>query len=270
MPAAAALLRERLHGPRPLLGTFLSLGSAAAAEACAVAGLDWLVADLEHGAGGEAELLGQVHAAAAHGVPVVARVESAARIRVGRALDLGAAGAMLPRLESRAEVVAAIAHVRYPPAGDRGVAAFHPAGGWGLRPPARGDAAPLALVQIETAGALEEVEAIAATPGVDVLFVGPRDLTQALGCPGELDAPAFRAALARVRSAAHAAGVVAGVLAPDLPRARAYAAEGFGFVGVASDAAFVARAARAAAEAADGLVRSSCPGSSGSSGPASA
>jgi 2-dehydro-3-deoxyglucarate aldolase/4-hydroxy-2-oxoheptanedioate aldolase len=91
------------------------------------------------------------------------------------------------------------------------------------------------------------VEAIAEQPGVDVLFVGPRDLTHALGVPGRTDAPEYRAALQRVLAAAQAGGVTAGVLAASREAAEDYVAEGFGFVGIGSDSSFIAAAARAAA-----------------------
>ena len=84
-----------------LYGTFLGLGSALAAEACALAGFDWLLVDLEHGGGDKSELLPQQLAADAHGVPMFVRVESTHRIRAGHALDVGAAGIMFPGIESR-------------------------------------------------------------------------------------------------------------------------------------------------------------------------
>ena len=103
------------------------------------------------------------------------------------------------------------------------------------------------MIQIESVAAVEQVEAIAGQPGVDVLFVGPRDLTHALGVPGRIDAPEYRAALHRVLAAAQGAGVTAGVLAARREAAEDSVAEGFGFVGVGSDSSFVAAAARAAA-----------------------
>jgi hypothetical protein len=94
-------LSGRLASGDTLYGTFLGLGSALAAEACALAGFDWLLTDLEHGGGDESELLPQQLAADAHGVPMLVRVESTHRIRAGHALDLGAAGVMFPGIESR-------------------------------------------------------------------------------------------------------------------------------------------------------------------------
>src|SRR5829696_7813369 len=89
-------LSSRLASGDTLYGTFLGLGSALAAEACALAGFDWLLTDLEHGGGDESELLPQQLAADAHGVPMFVRVESTHRIRAGHALDLGASGIMFP------------------------------------------------------------------------------------------------------------------------------------------------------------------------------
>src|SRR3954465_12812421 len=125
-------LRDCLRAGEPPLGTFLTLGSPLAAEACARAGFDWLLIDLEHGAGEDA-LVGQLLAAAAHGVPALVRVESAERIRAGRALDAGAAGVMFPRMDSVEQVRDALRHLRYPPEGDRGVATYNRACGFGLR-----------------------------------------------------------------------------------------------------------------------------------------
>jgi 2-dehydro-3-deoxyglucarate aldolase/4-hydroxy-2-oxoheptanedioate aldolase len=208
-------LRSRIHSGEPTMGTFLNLGSPLATEACAVAGFDWLVADLEHGGGGEAALVGQLVAGATHGVPVLVRVESAERIRSGRVLDLGAAGVMFPRLDTPDEAAAAIRHLRYPPDGDRGVATYNRACGFGLRPEVIGTAneTVIGVVQIESVQAVENVEAIAQLLGVDVIFIGPADLSHALGVPGQLDAPEFQSALRRVVSAARTTRIAAGILA---------------------------------------------------------
>src|SRR5271168_897502 len=114
--------KERVRNGDVNLGTFLNLGSPLVAEVCALSGFDWLLVDLEHGAGGEEALVGQLFAGAAHDVPVLVRVESAERIRVGHALDLGVAGVMFPRLDTTDEVATAVSHMWYPPRGDRGVA----------------------------------------------------------------------------------------------------------------------------------------------------
>src|SRR3712207_3176722 len=125
----SATLRERLLGGDTLVGTFLNLGSPLAAEACAVAGLDWVLVDLEHGGGHEAALAGQLQAAQGAGAHALVRVESLERPRAGRALDLGAEGIMFPHVDSADEAREAVRRLRYPPAGDRGVATYNRAAG---------------------------------------------------------------------------------------------------------------------------------------------
>src|SRR5919108_1782541 len=119
--ALAAAVRSGI----PTLGTFIGAASPLTAEVCAAAGVDWILLDLEHGGGGEEQIRDVVPAAGSYGVPTVVRVESAARIRMGRVLDSGAAGIMLPRLNTVDEVAEAVRHLRYPPAGDRGVATYN-------------------------------------------------------------------------------------------------------------------------------------------------
>jgi 2-dehydro-3-deoxyglucarate aldolase/4-hydroxy-2-oxoheptanedioate aldolase len=239
--------KDRVRAGEPSIGTFLGMGSAVSAEVCALGGFDWLLVDLEHGAGGEEALLGQILAAGVHDVPIVVRTESAARIRSGRVLDMGAAGVMFPRLDTAAEVVEAIAHLRYPPAGDRGVAGYNRARRFGTdgRTAAQVNDSIIGIVQIETLSALNDVDAIAGTPGVDVLFVGPGDLSTALGVPGRTDAPEFRAAATRIIKAAKDNGIAPGILARDVVHAASCLDDGYTFVGIGSDAMLLASAAQA-------------------------
>lgn len=242
-PAARALLRSRTT-----YGTFVGLGSTVATEVCAIAGFDWLLFDLEHGAGNEKDLIGQLAVAKRHGVVTTVRVETASRIRCGRVLDLGVDGVMAPRLESAAEAAAFVAHLRYPPDGDRGVATYHSAAAFGMDSGylARANDEVVTIVQIETLGALSEVVAIAATPGIDILFVGPRDFAAALDTAPVLASPVFRDGLERVVSACRDAGIVAGILAGDAATAAHYRDMGFGFIGIGSDSSFIAQGGRAA------------------------
>jgi 4-hydroxy-2-oxoheptanedioate aldolase len=246
-PLDRGQLRARVASGEATLGTFVGTASAVTAEVCAAAGLDWLLLDLEHGAGGEEQVGAVVVAAAAYGVPTVVRVESAARIRLGRVLDLGAAGVMLPRLDTASEVREVLTHLRYPPDGDRGVATYNRACRFGLDPSAldRANGEVLGVVQIESARAIEQVEEIAALDGVDVLFVGPRDLSHDLGVPGDIQAPRYLAALARVRAAAERRGKRCGLLVTDGAAAAARQEEGWTFVAVGSDSTLLAAAVAA-------------------------
>lgn len=232
---------QRARAGEVMIGTFLNLGSALAAEVCAIAGFDWLLVDLEHGAGGEEALLGQLLAGAAHGVPVVVRAESPERIRIGHVLDLGAKGVMVPRLDSPDEVHAALGHLRYPPRGDRGIAAYLRGRRFGQDPRTLSeiDDDVVSLIQIESTSALEQVEAIAAIEGLDVLFVGPSDLSHSMGIGGQFGAPAFLEALDRVVAASRQAGVAAGIFVGDPDQVPTYLERGFTFLAASSDSALL-------------------------------
>ena len=243
-PLDRGRLRARLAAGEATLGTFVGAASPVTAEACAAAGVEWLVLDLEHGSGGEEQVREVIPAAGAYGVPTVVRVESGARIRIGRVLDLGAAGVMLPRMDTAEEVGQAVQHLRYPPAGDRGVATYNRACRFGLDPGAlaRANAEVLGVVQVESASAVEQVDQIAAIDGVDVLFVGPQDLSHNLGVPFQLQSPAYLAAVERVRGAAERHGKACGLLVGDGAAAAARHAEGWRFVAIGSDATLLAAA----------------------------
>jgi 2-dehydro-3-deoxyglucarate aldolase/4-hydroxy-2-oxoheptanedioate aldolase len=230
---------------RASFGTFLGLASPIAAEVAAVAGVDWLLLDLEHGGSGEEQIGAVVTAAGAYGVPTLVRVENSERIRIGRALDAGAAGVMVPRLETAEQVRDAVRHMAYPPAGDRGVATYNRSVAWGsevgvLTAPR----AAVCIVQIETLGALNAVQEIASIGGVDVLFVGPLDLSVALGVPRDFSNPIFLAALAHVVQAAQSHDVTAGILAIDAAAARKFEEMGFRFIAIGSDSTLLAAQVR--------------------------
>ena len=246
-------LRRRVLAGETLVGAFASLGSAPAAEVLGRSGLDWVIVDLEHGFGTETDLLASLHALEATGTAALVRPQSAERLRIGRALDLGAEGLMIPRLETEAEVEEALTWLRFPPAGVRGVAAG--SRGAGLGSVAHADIAGyndaiLGVFQVESPLAVQNAAAIAALEGVDVLFVGPADLSHSLGIPGRVDEPVFRDALATVVAACDGAGKAAGILLWSVADLPAYLERGFRFVGLGSDIGWLAEGARAAVAAA--------------------
>lgn len=247
-PLNAGRLRERLARGETVMGTFLGLAAPLSAEVVVSAGLDFVLLDLEHGAGGEEQVGATVLATAGYGAATIVRVETDDRIRIGRALDAGAAGIMLPRQEGAEQVRDALRHLYVPPRGDRGVAGYTRAGRWGQDPAALRRAADqtVGVVQVETLGALEDVERIAATDGVDVLFIGPADLSTALGVPGQLDAPQFQDAVRAVLAAAERHGKACGTVAGTVQRAAELREQGFRFLLLASDGALLAATVRAA------------------------
>ena len=245
-PLDAGLLRRRIAGGDVTIGTFVGLSSATAAEVCAAAGADWILIDLEHGSGGEDAVRDGVIAAGSYGVPTIVRVESGDRIRIGRVLDQGAAGIMVPRLNTVDQAAESVRHMLYPPNGDRGVATYNRSCRWGMdrRTLTEPNQEALGVIQIETLEALESVEDIAAQDGVDVLFVGPLDLSYALGVPLQLDSNVFQEALERVVAAAQLHNKAAGILAVDGMGAAKYVRQGFRFVAIGSDSTIMAAAFR--------------------------
>lgn len=242
-------LRARIHAGETLIGVFSDLASPLAAELCGQAGFDWIVLDLEHGAATEADLLGLLHAVGTTSMAPIVRPQSAERLRVGRALDLGAAGIMLPQLQSADEVRTAVRYLRYPPVGQRGVALRTRGADMGTL--GHADVAAVVnarivgIVQIESPGAVAAADAIAAMEEVDVLFVGPADLTHSLGVPGRFDDDAYLDAVRTVVAACERHGKAAGVLVYDaavLPRQLEL---GFRFIGLGSEGSFVSAGARA-------------------------
>jgi 4-hydroxy-2-oxoheptanedioate aldolase len=243
-------LRRRVLAGETSIGAFANLGSLTATELLARAGFDWLVLDLEHGMGTESELYPQLLAVQGTPTAAIVRVASAERLRIGRALDAGADGLMIPRLDHPAEIDEALRWMRYPPAGIRGVAT--PTRGAAFNAIDHGNLAAtvnerlLGVFQVESMAAVEAAAVVAATDGVDVLFVGPADLSHSMGIPGEIEAPAFRAALDRVVDACRAHGKAAGILLRDASTVAVTVERGFSFIGVGSDTGFVVTAARAA------------------------
>jgi 4-hydroxy-2-oxoheptanedioate aldolase len=247
---APSSFRSRVLTGETLLGTFVLTGSPVIAEMCARAGFDWVLIDLEHGIGTESELLAQLTAVGERSVALV-RPPSAERLRIGRALDLGAAGIMIPRLDRVEDVAEALSFLRFPPGGVRGIALL--TRGLGLGRYAHDEVAGvnasiLGIVQIESALGVENAAAIAALEGADVLFVGPTDLSHSMGIPGRFDDPAFVEALRAVVAAADGAGKSAGILLRSAEEVERHRELGFRFIGIGSDLIFVRNGSRAALE----------------------
>lgn len=242
-------LRVRLRARETVFGTFLNLGSPVATELCARAGFDWVIIDLEHGAGSESDLLANLHAVGSTATTALVRPRSGERLRIGRALDLGAHGIMVPRIDLPEQAAEAVSFMRYPPDGTRGVALS--TRGAGLGELGHGDVRAInqqivGIIQVESPSAVEHAAEIAAIEGVDVLFVGPADLTHSMGIPGRFDDQRYLSALERVVAAAEDAGKAAGILLRDAKVLPRHLELGFRFVGLGSDGAFIADGARAA------------------------
>ena len=229
---------SRSSRPEPFVGTWLSLGSPVVAELAALSGFDWLLFDLEHGAGSEASLLANLQAIRGTPALPIVRVGAPHPDLILHALDWGAAGIMVPHIESADQARACLQAMHYPPRGRRGLSRSARAHDYGLRPT---DAVPppLLFAQIESLAGIEHVDAIAAVEGVDVLFVGPADLGYDLSAHGNGHAPPFADCLARVVTAARAAGKHPGILSRDSADLPSLVAQGFTHIALDSDVAIL-------------------------------
>jgi 2-dehydro-3-deoxyglucarate aldolase len=246
-------LKQRLKDPDPLFGLWLSLGSDTAAEALAHAGFDWLLIDMEHSPNDSVDVTGQLRAIAAAHLPTepVVRLPASESWLVKRVLDAGARTLMFPNIESADEAAHAVRLTQYPTAagdGMRGVAGAVRAAAYGMRRDyvQNANAQIATIVQIESARALENIEQIAATPGIDCLFIGPADLAASLGHLGDPKHPDVVAAIARIADVARRAHIAAGIFAMDVASARQHRTEGFSFIALAADVMWMLRATRQA------------------------
>jgi 4-hydroxy-2-oxoheptanedioate aldolase len=228
MPSAAAF-RSRLVARETLYGAWSVIPSALSVRLMAAAGLDYLVIDLQHGGATEADLPGMTSAIRLAGATPVARVRHAHTADIGRALDLGCEGVIVPNVDSAAQARQVAGAVRYPPFGYRSVGGVLAA------------AEPFCLVMAESADALADLDETLAVDGVDGLYVGPGDLSLSLGCARDPDDPVLSKALQRVWAACSAAGKPVGVHATDGVTTRRYRDSGCTLITVADDAGAIAR-----------------------------
>jgi len=243
-------LKKRIKSGETVHGSWLNLGSHVSADIMGHAGFDWLLIDMEHGSGYEDMMFHQLQVLAAMDVTPLVRTSEASRGKVQQILDSGAQGIMFPQIQQVEEARNATRLMYYPPTGTRGMAKITRATHFGKSAKAyieQLDKTLLGIIQIETASALKEVEAIAALDKVDVLFVGPTDLSVALDTFGQLHHPVFQQALKDVAIAARKYGKAAGVLMQDMNEYDMYAELGYRFLACGGDSSFIMNGANAMA-----------------------
>lgn len=249
MPAPANPFKRALRAQLPQIGLWTSLASALSVEVVAGAGFDWLLLDMEHAPNELPMVQAQLQAATGGTAHPIVRPPWNDMVSTKRLLDIGAQTLLFPYVQNADEARAAVASVRYPPAGMRGVALATRANRFGrVKDYARRAQDELCvLVQAETREALDRLENIAGVEGVDGVFIGPADLHASLGFPGETANPAvlpiIDEAIRRIRKR----GKAPGILTSDEILARRYLELGALFVAVGSDMGLLARGADALA-----------------------
>lgn len=240
-------LKAALRAGRPTLGLWLAMADPVAAEIAGGSGFDWCVIDAEHGPNDIGTIAAQLVALAAAGCEAVVRVPANDPVWIGRVLDAGARTVLVPMVNSAAEARAAVAACRYPPHGHRGVgAALTRAARWGAVEgyASRAEAEISLIVMAETAAAVKDIDGIAATDGVEGVFVGPADLGANLGLP---PGPELDAAILGIHAATRAAGKAAGEFLWNADAVADRAARGVTMIAVGAEVLVLSRALRALA-----------------------
>lgn len=204
------ILRQRLAAGRKVFGCWIELLDPAVTEMLSMVGYDFLLVDTEHGPGDAMTVAHQLRAASASDTTVIVRVPCNDPVVMKKTLDVGAEAVMIPMVETGDEAKAAVAACRYPPRGIRGVAHTDIRGSdYGLKGMEYLRTASdniFVICQVESAKAVQNVEAIAAADGVDMVLIGPFDLSASLGRPAEFDDPEHKRLMARTEKAVKDAG----------------------------------------------------------------
>jgi 2-keto-3-deoxy-L-rhamnonate aldolase RhmA len=243
--------KQKLLAGQPLTGTWVTFASPLVAEALGYQGFDFLVIDTEHAPGDTMDVTAQLQAVGNTAAHPIVRVTELSAMLVKRAMDAGASSILFPMIDTNAQAQAAVAAMRYPPQGMRGMAGIVRAAKFGADAAYTKTANEKAscIVQIESKTALSNVQGIAAVQGVDCLFVGPADLSASLGVSARDDA--LFDALREVAQAAKHAGKPCGIFAGDPAFARKARDLGYTLISLAADVMLLTRGAKAFREAFD-------------------
>lgn len=242
---------EKFKNGEKALGSFASLGSSAAIECLGIVGLDFVIIDTEHGPGNPESAVPLILAAERWNMTPLVRVQDATRSSVLKMLDIGAMGLVIPFIKSVEEVEKIVEYGKYAPLGQRGFGGGRKSG-FGLLPESKGlddyfntcNRKTLIIPQCETVEALENIEKLASMEGVDGIFVGPIDLSIALGKPMQFSDPEFIAAVSRTVKVFKEAGKFCLTIALSGAAAKSSLANGFDGVAAASEVGLLSQAAK--------------------------
>lgn len=261
----AAPIKAKLAAGEATIGTWLSMAHESIAEILAGAGYDWVVVETEHTAIDVSEVLRLIMAIEGQGCVPLVRLAWNDPIQTKAVLDSGAAGVLVPMVNSPDEARAAVEAVKYPPLGKRGVGLAR-AQGYGQnfqRYVEQANADTLLMIQIEHIDAVNRIDEILSIDGIDGTFIGPYDLSMSMGLPGQLDHPDIITAKRRVLEATLARGLTAGIHLVHPDRAPAdmasCLADGYRFIALGTDILFLGDACRDLNTAARNLLKNGKP-----------
>ena len=237
--------RQRLQAGEVLLSTLVSFPSPEVVELLSKLDFDWLFIDGEHGPFGALEMQRMLQAAG-NDCPCLIRVPSNDLVYIKQALDIGAAGIIVPQINNAQEAQVAVSAAKYPTQGNRGVglARAHEYGLSFSEYLANADHDTCVVIQAETKGAIEQIEDIVAIEGVDAILIGPYDLSANLGYTGEIDHPEVVNAIAKVEHACKQANIKLGYFGVNAESVLPYKEKGFTLLTIGVDSLFILNAAQ--------------------------
>ncbi len=239
-------LRTKFQANETTIGLWVTIECASIAEIAVALQLDWITIDMEHGHLGFKEVMAHIRAVRNTHTAALVRVPAVELDYVKRVLDMGAHGAILPWVDSRADVERAFSFGRYPPEGVRGVGgerAFK--WGMGFRDYIEiANEETLLIPLIETRAAAAHIDEILAVPGLEAIFFGPADLSATNGYLGEWEGPGLAQQILDMKDKAKARGIAAGIMAQDIENSQLRRDQGFGMIGLGTDATLLVRALR--------------------------
>ena len=241
-------LKRKLAGGGVVLGTFITLNCPDLVEIAGLAGFDYCIIDTEHGPGNPESIQHMLRAAELRGMAPIVRVTDTAATTILRPLDVGAAGIQVPRVNSPETAENVVRSAKYFPKGDRG-ACLTRSSRYGFVPGVaeyfdEANRETLVIVHCENRQGLECLDGIAAVDGVDVVFVGPYDLSQSFGIPGQIYHPVMVDAVASALAAAKRAGKPAGIFVGSVEEAKARIEQGFSYIAYSTDSLVFAEVCR--------------------------
>ena len=241
-------LKKKLLKGETVLGTFVGMDSVDAVEIIGRSGFDFVILDMEHAPGAPNSIMGQVRAAEGTGMDVLARLTNVERTTVLRTLDIGVSGVLAPQVNDAATARSFIDATLYPPLGCRGFAGTR-AAAYGSAPIldyiAEANADLLRMVQCETEQAVRDVEEIASIKGIDLIFVGPYDLSLSLGIPGDLFHPKMAESVDKILAACEKSKKIAGIFVSSPEEMKKRIQQGFTFFAYSMDTMIFSAAAKA-------------------------
>lgn len=233
----------------PVLGPFSKTTDPAFAEVLARAGFDYVIIDLEHGPNTIANAHNLIRAVELGGALPIIRTAEGADWQIGAVLDGGAGGVQVPHVSSAAAAREMVEHAKFSPLGGRGVCRYVRAADFSMQEKSdylQSANEAILVVQVEGKEGLENLDEIMAVEGVDIVFIGPYDLSQSLGVAGEVDHPSVVAAVEAAVDAGRSRGTVVGTFVDTIEAGRRWAERGVRYISYAVDVGILANASMAA------------------------